>query len=170
MKGIVLSFEAFVAAHARWLLRFATALSGDAALAEDLVQEVLLKVHQRWSKIERLDSPVAYVRRMVVNEHLSWRRKWARIIPMPAPPLADVVDMASAHADRGALLAELRRLPARQGAVLALRYFEGLSDSEIASVLDCRVMTVRACASRALGTLRERSSALIPNEEGSPTS
>jgi RNA polymerase sigma-70 factor (sigma-E family) len=150
-----MTFEAFARQRVPVLLRTAVALSGDLGLAEDLVQDVLLKVHQRWDQIGRLDAPESYVRRMLVNEFLSWRRKWGRIVVHEdvAPP-DDRPDHASGHADRVLLRAEIDRLPARQRAVLALRYYAGLSDAEIAEAMGCREGTVRSFASRALATLR----------------
>ena len=103
-----------------------------------------------------MDQPEAYLRKMIVNEYLSWRRRWARISPsatvtVPAP---DGPDHATVHADREALRAELARLPRQQRAVLVLRYYEGLTDAEIAEVLGCAASTVRGYAARALATLR----------------
>ena len=150
-----MTFEAFARERVPVLLRTAVALSGDVGLAEDLVQDVMLKVHQRWDQIGRLDAPESYVRRMLVNEFLSWRRKWGRIVlhDEVLPP-DDRPDHASAHADRVLLRAEIDRLPARQRAVLALRYYAGLSDADIAEAMGCRASTVRGFASRALATLR----------------
>lgn len=153
-----MTFDEFVAQRLSALLRYAAVLSGDRDLAQDLVQDVLARAHGRWSTISRLSMPERYVRRMVLNEFLSWRRRSARVVPVAevftaaepgAPP-----DIATRHADREALLAEIARLPRRQQAVLVLRYYEGLSDAEIADLLGCRPATVRAYASRALATLR----------------
>lgn len=152
-----MTFEEYAAWRLPALLRYAAVLAGDRDLAEDIVQEVLGRAHLRWHKISRLDVPDQYVRRMITNEFLSWRRRWARVIPVgqvsDRPPPAGT-DTATAHAERDALLAELARLPRRQQAVLVLRYYEGLSDTEIAEVLDCRPGTVRGYASRALAALR----------------
>jgi RNA polymerase sigma-70 factor (sigma-E family) len=143
-------------------------MSGDPGLAEDLVQEVLIKAHRRWSKIEKLDVPFSYVRRMVVNEYISWHRRWSRVVPTADIELIDdAPDEATTHADRDALDAQLARLPRRQRTVLALRYFGGLSDSEIADALGCGVSAVRSYASRALATLREQPSALLTTNRGS---
>jgi RNA polymerase sigma-70 factor (sigma-E family) len=149
------TFDEFTRVRLAPLLRFATMLCIDAGLAEDLVQEVLIKAHGRWEQLEALDHPDAYVRRMIVNEFVSWRRKWARIIPVSSVELpAQVPDHADAHAERDALFRRLVRLPARQRAVIVLRYYGGLTDAEIAQELDCAVGTVRSIASRAVSALR----------------
>ena len=127
----------------------------DAGLAEDLVQEVLIKAHAGWGQIEGLDHPDAYVRRMIVNEFVSWRRKWSRVIPFATVEHpVQVPDHADGYGERDALLRRLVRLPARQRAVIVLRYYGGLTDAEIAQELDCAVGTVRSIASRAVSALR----------------
>lgn len=150
-----MTFDEFTHTRLAPLLRFATMLCIDAGVAEDLVQDVLIKAHARWGQIEKLDHPEAYVRRMIVNEFISWRRKWARVIPFaevePPPPVRDHTD---GYAERDALFRRLVRLPARQRAVIVLRYYGGLSDAEIAQELDCAVGTVRSLASRAVSALR----------------
>jgi RNA polymerase sigma-70 factor (sigma-E family) len=157
-----MTFEEFAASRTPALLRYAAVLAGDRDLAQDIVQEVLARAHARWSRIARADAPDLYVRRMVTNEFLSWRRRRSgRLVPvgdlaenhrphgMAVPP-----DTATVHAERDALLAEIARLPRRQQAVLVLRYYEGLSDGEIADLLGCRPGTIRGYAARALATLR----------------
>jgi RNA polymerase sigma-70 factor (sigma-E family) len=149
------TFDEFTRTRLAPLLRFATVLCVDPGLAEDLVQEVLIKAHPRWVQIEGLSRPEAYVRRMVVNEFVSWRRKWARIIPVAAVEnTIHVGDHADGHAERDALFRRLVRLPARQRAVIVLRYYGGLSDAEIAEEIGCGVSTVRSIASRAISALR----------------
>jgi len=92
---------------------------------------------------------------MIVNEYLSWRRRWSRIVPQATPPEPPAVaDHADNHSEREALRIELDKLPRRQRAVLVLRYYAGLSDPEIAEALGCTPGTVRGYASRALATLR----------------
>jgi DNA-directed RNA polymerase specialized sigma24 family protein len=75
------TFEQFSCDRIPALLATATAICGDKWLAEDLVQDVLIKIHRHWNTISGLDVPDAYVRKMLVNEFLSWRRKWSRITP-----------------------------------------------------------------------------------------
>ena len=108
---------------------------------------------------------------MIVNEFLSWRRRSWRLVPAGRGPDVDnrvSQDHAAAHAERAALLAELGTLPRRQRAVLVLRYYEGLSDTEIAEVLGCAPGTVRGYASRALAALRVQITEQAPGflEEG----
>src|SRR5262249_6412859 len=139
------------------VVRFAAVLAGEHALAEDIVQEGLIRAHARWDPIGHLDVPEAYVRKMIGNEYLSWRRRSLRPVPAAAPQAGRDQpgrDHAADHAERDALLAELERLPRRQKAVLVLRYYEALSDPEIAEVLGCAPGTVRGYAARALATLR----------------
>jgi RNA polymerase sigma-70 factor (sigma-E family) len=151
-----MTFDEFTADRLPALLRFAAVLTGDRGLAEDVVQEVLMRTHLRWAKIGTLESPEHYVRRMVVNEYLTWRRRWGRVVPHADPPerVDPAPDHAAIHAERDALRTELDKLPRRQRAVLVLRYYAGMSYSEIADVLGCSPGTVRGYASRALAALR----------------
>jgi RNA polymerase sigma-70 factor (sigma-E family) len=149
------TFEEFAATRLDAVLRFAVVLTNDRGLAEDVVQEVLIRAHRRWPQIEGMEYPEAYIRRMVVNEFLSWRRKWARYVPYAeVDPSAREPDHAEAHAERTALLGEVGKLPRRQRAVLVLRYYEGLSDAQIAETLGCAETTVRGYAFRGLAALR----------------
>jgi RNA polymerase sigma-70 factor (sigma-E family) len=156
-----MTFEEYAAWRLPALVRYAAVLTGDRDLAQDIVQEVLARAHRQWRRIGRLDVPDAYVRRMITNEFLSWRRRWGRVVPTgriaedQRPTwAAEQPDPATVHAEREALLAELARLPRRQQAVLVLRYYLGLSDAEIAEELGCRPGTVRGYASRGLAALR----------------
>jgi DNA-directed RNA polymerase specialized sigma24 family protein len=107
-----MTFDDFVDTRVSGLLRFAKVLCADRGLAEDVVQEVLLRTQSRWQQIGQLDRPEAYVRRMIVNEFLSWRRKWARVIPLAeVPETRRVPNPADEHADRELLLTELAKLP-----------------------------------------------------------
>lgn len=147
-------FDEFAAARGDALLRFAYLLCGDAHLAEDLVQNVLSRAFPRWDRVAAAAHPEAYVKKMLVNEHLSWRRRLSsREVVRDALPDAPVAaDDAVVHRDAAWRL--LATLPRRQRAVLVLRYYEDLSDAAIAEVLGCSAGAVRAYASRALATLR----------------
>lgn len=76
-----MTFDEWARARLPALVRFAVALTGDRGLGEDVVQEVLIRAYGRWDRIAGLDQPEAYLRRMVTNEYLSWRRRWARVTP-----------------------------------------------------------------------------------------
>jgi RNA polymerase sigma-70 factor (sigma-E family) len=150
-----MTFEQFAATRLAAVLRFATVLTNDRGLAEDVVQEVLIRSHTRWAQIEELEQPEAYVRRMIVNEFYSWRRKWARYTPRPSIELdRSEPDHATSVTERRALLDEVAKLPGKQRTVMVLRYYEGMADSEIASLLGCAETTVRGYAFRALKALR----------------
>lgn len=150
-----MTFEEYVRNELPRLLRFAGVLSGDRHLAEDIVQEVLFRTSRRWAQVSVATSTDAYVRRMVVNEYLSWRRKWARITPhADVDPGGLAPDHADAVAARDEAASRLNGLSPRQRTVLILRYYEGLSDEQIAHVLGCAGGTVRSLASRALAELR----------------
>ena len=152
-----MTFEEFAATRMPGVLRFAAVLTGDRADAEDLAQEVLARVYSRWGRIGGLDRPDLYVRKMMLNEFLSWRRRSSRQIPaggLASEPASIAPDHAAEYNEREALLAELGKLPRRQRAVLVLRYYEDRGDSEIAGLLGCSPGTVRSHASRALAALR----------------
>jgi RNA polymerase sigma factor (sigma-70 family) len=125
-------------------------------LAEDVLTDVLGRAYEQWDRVGAADNVHAYVRRMIVNEYVGWWRRLKRTTPVAdlgdlSPPLPDHAD---AHAEHGAVVAELAKLPRRQRAVLVLRFYEGMSDAEVAQALGCRPSTVRSNASRALATLR----------------
>ncbi|MGW5051787.1 RNA polymerase sigma factor [Actinokineospora sp. NPDC004072] len=152
-------FDDFVVERIDRLLRYATALCCDRHLAQDIVQEVLLRAQNRWARIAATDVPYLYVKRMVTNEYLSWRRRRAardiaaapEVMAALSPP---VDDLAGAHAERDAMRARIATLPRKQRAALVLRYYEDYTDAEIAAVLDCAEVTVRSQISRALRALR----------------
>jgi RNA polymerase sigma-70 factor (sigma-E family) len=151
-----MTFDEFAQTRLAALLAFATVLTGQRATAEDITQEVLIRVHGRWDQIAPLDRPELYVRKMVLNEFLSWRRRSWRTVPAASPlPAQDpAADHAASYDEHAAMLAQISKLPGRQRAVLALRYYEDRSDAEIAELLGCARATVRAYASRALAALR----------------
>jgi RNA polymerase sigma-70 factor (sigma-E family) len=154
-KGSPVTFDEWASTRLEPLLRFAAVLCGNRALAEDVVQDVLLKAQSRWERIQQADRPDSYLRKMVVNEYLTWRRKWARQVPRPEITLTDTTpDHATGLADRDHLVSELAKLPRRQRTVLVLRYYGGNTDAEIAELMTCSPSTVRSYASRALATLR----------------
>ncbi|HVE64563.1 MAG TPA: SigE family RNA polymerase sigma factor [Mycobacteriales bacterium] len=158
------SFEEYVVSRGPVLIRLAWLLTRDEHQAQDVVQDALAKAAGRWPRIERLGAPDAYVRKMVVNEVLSWRRRrhavpTERLADLPLPGVYGG-DPAGEHADRAEVLALLAMLPPQQRAVLVLRYYEGLDDESIAELVGCAPVTVRAHAPTALARLRARATAV----------
>ncbi len=150
------TFDEYVAARLPALLRYAVMLTGDPHLAEDAVQDTMVRAHAHWGRIQRTDAPDQYVRRMLTNTYLGWRRaSWfRRSVAVAQVPDAVVGDSADATAVRDELWARLAELPSRQRAALVLRYYEDLPDAAIADVMGCPVGTVRSLISRALSALR----------------
>ncbi|GAA0916790.1 SigE family RNA polymerase sigma factor [Virgisporangium aurantiacum] len=148
-----MTFDEFVAVRLTALVRYAAVLAGDRDLAQDVVQDALVRLHARWSRVEH---PEAFVRRMIVREYLSWRRRLLRRRALAAqlPAAGVVVDHAAASVERADLVRRLSLLPPRQRAVVVLRYYEGLSTAEIADLLGCTEGAVRTFHSRAMSALR----------------
>lgn len=152
-------------AHALGLTRLALLLTGDRASAEDVVQESFLGLYRGWARLSDPAKAAGYLRTSVVNGCRSVHRR--RRAGWPLRGAADDVDAApdvpvwSAEAAVIAgerereILSAVARLPRRQREVLALRYYGGLRDSEIASVLGVSRGTVSSTASRALAALAQ---------------
>jgi RNA polymerase sigma-70 factor (sigma-E family) len=150
-------FEEYVAVRGQALLRFAYVLTTDAEAAEDLVQAALADAYRHWRKVSRADHPDAYVRRIVVNTHLGWRRrKSSGEHPTGEDLDGFVADHAEGVVARDASRRILDTLPPRARAVLVLRYYADLDDVAIADLLGLAPSSVRATASRALATLRQQ--------------
>ncbi|MER7006697.1 SigE family RNA polymerase sigma factor [Dactylosporangium sp. NPDC000555] len=166
-----MTFEEFVSARFGALLRYATVVTWDLHLAEDITQNVLVRVQGRWARIARLGAPEAYVKRMIVNEFLSWRRRRAaRLVPLSTEGLEALAvplpDPAGFRDERDAMMRLIAALPRQQRAVIALRFYEDQSVEEIAGVLGCREVTVRTHLSRALTALRAALSAATTSAGG----
>jgi RNA polymerase sigma-70 factor (sigma-E family) len=148
-------FTTFVVDRGAHLLRTAYLVTGDRGLAEDLVQTALAKAYGGWAKVRRADDRFAYVRRIMVNSHLSWRRRLVsteRVVEtLPDAGGGD-------HQDRLARNDELRRallaLSPRVRTAVVLRYFDDLSEAETARLMGCSPATVNNHVSRGLATLR----------------
>jgi len=158
-------YRTFVAARYPALLRTAYLLSSDWATAEDLLQTALAKTYLAWPRIRSSGAVETYVRRVLVNTATSWwRRRWHRERPMADIPDRPSRDGVAESVERQALWAHVRALPARQRAVLVLRYYEDLTEVETARVLGVSVGTVKSQASRALAALRTRLREQEPRE------
>jgi RNA polymerase sigma-70 factor (sigma-E family) len=151
------AFADFALRRGPALVRLARGLLRDPYQAEDVVQDVLARAYVQWGRVSAADDPDAYVRRMVVNACTSWFRRAARrehahdAATLPERALADPTGAVD---ERDRVVALLRRLPAKQRAVLVLRHYEGLADAEIAQLLGSGEVSVRTNAHRGLATLR----------------
>ena len=126
-------------------MQLAYLLTHSAETADDLVQDVFARILPRW---ERLDDPVPYLRKSVVNAANSWRRR----LRLERLRLPHTEESASLHADE--LFDVLGTLPARQRSAVVLRFYEGMSDAEVAAVLGCRPGTVASLVHRAFERMR----------------
>lgn len=163
-------FSEFVKTRSAALLRTAYLVVDDHQLADDLLQEALVKAYVAWPRLRDVTRAEAYVRRTIVTTAISWRRRRSfHERPVDAVPEVGETDPAERLAARDDVWAQVRGLPPRQRAVLVLRYYEDLSYAETAEVLGCSVGTVASQTSEALGKLRQRvgpgSAALLPDDE-----
>lgn len=144
-------FHAFVVARTTALARTAYLLTGDAHLAEDLVQAALFKAAKAWHRIE--GDPEPYVRRILYTQNVSWwrRRRLTEVglgsYDAPASPPSDP-DL------RLSLEQALALLTVRQRTVLVLRYFEDLTEVQTAHALGISPGTVKSTTRHALARLR----------------
>jgi RNA polymerase sigma-70 factor (sigma-E family) len=156
VRGGPLEFREFARDRGSPLHQLAYLLCGDWHLAQDLVQETLVKAYRHWPRVQQADNPDAYVRRILIHEAgRRWRRR-ERAVPVAQftaePAVPDVTDD---FARRERLLQALLQLPLQQRATVVLRYLEGRTQSETASLLGCSEGTVKSQSSRALATLRK---------------
>ena len=149
-------FREFVTARWHPLVRSAYLITGDHGHAEDLVQAALEKVHRRWGAIQRRDAPETYVRRAMVNQAISWRRRLrVREVSLTAGHDSAAPDDYKAYEIRDEVWRALATLPPRMRAALVLRYFDDLSEQETSRAMECSVGSVKSQTSRGLVRLRE---------------
>jgi RNA polymerase sigma-70 factor (sigma-E family) len=146
-------FTAFASARWQALRRFAFLLTGDLGEAEDLVQVALAKTYVAWPRIRSGRATESYTRTCLSRAYLAQRRK-RRIREVPVAVLPEVAADGDGVGE-DTLWCQLRLLPARQRAVLVLRYYEGLNEREIAQTLGCAPGTVKSQASKGLAKLRQ---------------
>ena len=152
--GVSSTFDAFVVSRYAALLRFGYLLTGNRASAEDLVQTALFRTYVRGERLNDTGDLTAYVRRAMVNAHVSWTRRFSSREELFAEPPEGHGDEGRDDLDRLYMWHHLATLPARMRAVLVLRFYEDLTEAEIARVLGCSVGTVKSQTSRGLARLR----------------
>ena len=151
------AFCRFVTSRSTALLRAAYLLTGDRGDAEDAVQVALTRVYLAWPRIRHREAVDAYTRRTLVREVGSWhRRRRVRLVLSAAPPEspASGAQAADQVADQDRLQQALLALPARQRTVVVLRFYEDLSERDVADVLGISTGAVKQHTSRALARLR----------------
>lgn len=148
-------FTAFVAGIQSGLQRTAWLLTGSWDEAEDLVASSLAKVWRHWDRVSVADARDAYARRMLVNVFLSSRRRlWRLEQPHAAPEPPAVRDPSDSVAVRATIEAALAELSARQRAAVVLRFFDDMTEAQVADVMGCRVGTVKSTTAKAVERLR----------------
>ena len=144
LKASADAFSAFYESEYRNVVALAYALTGRAAVAEELAQDAFLVAHRNWARVSAYDVPGAFVRRVVSNMAVSFTRRLAAEaralarLAARSPKWSTPLEPTDADFWRS-----VRSLPRRQAQVLALRYLEDLPDEEIARVLGCSMATVR---------------------------
>lgn len=146
-------------AHYAGLVRLATFLLRNHAMAEEAVQDAFVALHKRWRRLEDPSLAVAYLRRSVINNTRSIQRRWTIAAKHPEDR---PIDMPSAESSAlrsvagEAVVIALRSLPTRQREALVLRYYAGLSEAEIAETMKVSRGAVKSHTSRGMAALRTR--------------
>ncbi len=158
------SFTDFVSAEQGPLLRLAVLLAGDRGQAEDLVQTALMKSYRHWDRITRSGTPSAYVRRVLVTTHTSWRRR----LSSTEQVMETVPEYADPHTGMNEHDEELRRalqlLPPRMRTAVVLRFYEDLSEQRTAELMGCSASTVNTQTARGLARLRASLTVPVPRQ------
>jgi RNA polymerase sigma-70 factor (sigma-E family) len=167
--GDRVTFGEYVRSRSGTLLRAAQALTGNRADAEDLVQATLVKAYQSWDRIADPAALDTYVRRVMVNTHISgWRRRRIDEYPtddLPDSPAADVTGNSDLH---DVVQRAVDRLPRQMRAAVMLRYYDDMTEPEVAAALGVTVGTVKSTVARAVAKLRKDAELGADAEIGSP--
>ncbi len=150
------AFGDYALACAPSLFRTAYLMVGDHQLAQDLLQEALVKTLMAWPRLRDRDNLEAYTRRIIVTTSISWRRRRSfherPVEALPERPGPDPTDIVVTH---DAVVAALRAVPPRQRAAIVLRYYQDLTEKQTAEAMGCSVGTVKSQVSAGLRRLRE---------------
>ena len=150
-------FTDFVGAHSASLFRTAYLMTGDYQRAEDILQTALVRIYQRWTRIDAMDHPVGYAHRVVVSQAASWwRRRSSHEAPMQLSDEPAWNGRVEDIAEHDRVWQAVLSLPRRQRAVTVLRYYEDLTEAQIAETLGISPGTVKShshAASRRLAEL-----------------
>ena len=153
-KGNQVEFTIWLRERESALLRAARAIAFDAQNAEDILQEALADVYQRWNRVKDHENPEAYVIRVMVSKHADMRRKWWRKQQENETPwelaedVRNIADQSDDVVQRLLVQSALKTLTAAQRAVLMLVYEHGLVLREVADVLELPMGTVASHLAR----------------------
>jgi RNA polymerase sigma-70 factor (sigma-E family) len=151
------AFTEFMAASSASLFRTAYLIVGEHQLAQDLLQESLIKAYIAWPRLRDPRKAEAYTRRTIVTTAISWRRRRSfHERPTEVLPETAVTDAGDSVTTHASLVAQLRTLPPRQRAAIVLRYYEDLTEAQTAEVMGCSVGAIKSHVSTGLGRLRDR--------------
>ena len=152
-----MAFTEFMSVSSASLFRTAYLIVGDHQLAQDLLQESLIKTYIAWPKLRDPSKAGAYTRKTIVTTAISWRRRRSfHERPTDLLPDTAVPDPGETVTTHASLVSQLRTLPPRQRAAIVLRYYEDLSEAQTAEVMGCSVGAVKSQVSTGLGRLRDR--------------
>jgi RNA polymerase sigma-70 factor (sigma-E family) len=161
-RRAIVPFDEWVASNSQRLLRFAYVITGSQSAAEEMLQSTLAKAYEKWDRISSVENPVSYMRRMIVNAHLSWWRRIGRRQARSESPSDDnggMIDLTAPDFTDQITISELvwqccLELPPMQRAAVVLRFYEDLTYAEIAAILKCPEATARSWVHRGLVALR----------------
>jgi RNA polymerase sigma-70 factor (sigma-E family) len=151
------AFTEFASGRSASLFRTAYLIAGgDHQLAQDLVQESLIKTYLAWPRLRDHSKAEAYTRKAIVTTAISWRRRRSfHERPTDSFPDLAAPDAGESVTTHASLVAALRTLPPRQRAAIVLRYYEDLSEARTAEVMGCSVGAVKSQVFAALARLRQ---------------
>ena len=167
-SGNRVAFGEYVRVRSHALLRSAQALTGNRADAEDLVQATLVKAYQSWDRIDDAAALDTYVRRVMVNTHISgWRRRRVDEYPTDVIPDAPSAGDPTRDSDlRDVVQRALDRLPRQMRAAVMLRFYDDMTEPEVAAALGVSVGTVKSTVARAVAKLRNDAELGVGEQQG----
>lgn len=149
------SFDTYVAMRSAALYRTALLLcAGDSGAAADAVQNTMIELWRRWSRVREMERADGYAHRVLVTQVLRGRRGAVQHVLTSTPPDRAIADATVSTDERRDMWAVVQKLPPVQRAVVVLRFYEDMTEAQTADALDISVGTVKSHTSRALATLR----------------
>ena len=151
------AFDDYVRLRGHALLRAAQSLTGNRADAEDLLQATLVKAYQSWERVDDSAALDSYVRRVMANTHISrWRKRRVEEYPTDEVPDSPSAEDAAGDSDlHDVVQRALDRLPRQMRAAVMLRFYDDMTEPEVAAAMGVTVGTVKSTVARAVAKLRD---------------